>query len=221
VALTERPLLIAHRYGNHLDQLAPASDAGAHIIEIDVWFHRDRLEVGHDKTLGPIPLRWDRWSLALGHQRELVVANVLPELPDHVQPMFDLKGRDPRLPDALKQVIADQFVGRPYTVSSQNWGYLDQFLDAEGAHVIRSVGSTAALDLMRAELDAWTGAGIGLDVDLLSPRVIEELGAGTPLIVTWTVNDLAEANTLLRQGVGGIITDSLDVIRGLRGGGAA
>lgn len=216
MTLNERPLLIAHRAGNHLDQLAPAADAGAQIIEIDVWFHRGRLEVGHDKTLGPIPLRWDRWSLALGGRRELEVRDVLERFPPDAKPMFDLKGTDPRLPAALQRVIAEYFPDRAYTVSSQNWSYLDEFLGAEGAHVIRSVGSTDMLAQMRRDLDGWTGAGIGLDVELLSGAVIEELRQGTPLIVTWTVNDLERAIDLVRHGVGGIITDRLEVIRGLR-----
>jgi glycerophosphoryl diester phosphodiesterase len=216
VTLHERPLLIAHRAGNHLEKLTPAADAGAQIIEIDVWFHRDGLEVGHDKTLGPVPLRWDRWSLALGAHRELEVRDVLQRFPPDAKPMFDLKGTDPRLPEALQRAIAEHFPGRPYTVSSQNWAYLDEFLGVENAHVIRSVGSAKMLAQMRRDLDRWTGAGIGLDVELLTSAVIEELQQGTPLIVTWTVNDLERAIDLVRQGVGGIITDRLEVIRAMR-----
>lgn len=215
-ALNERPLLIAHRAGNHLPALAPAAEAGAQIIEIDVWFHRGRLEVGHDKTLGPIPLRWDRWSLAVGRHRPLAVADVLRRFPPAAKPMFDLKGTHPRLPDALHRAIEEHLPNRPYTVSSQNWTYLDEFLATEEAHVIRSIGSTRMLDQMRRDLDRWTGAGIGLDEELLSAPVVEELSHSTPLIVTWTVNRLERARELLGQGVGGIITDRLEIIRALR-----
>lgn len=211
----QRPLLFAHRAGNRLDALAPAAAAGAHLIEIDVWFHRGRVEVGHDKTLGPIPLRWDRWSLAFGWRRTLVVADILGALPADVAPMFDLKGTDPRLPSALQRLIEEHLPGRPYAVSSQNWSYLDEFLGIEEARVIRSVGSARALQQMRTDLDAWTGAGIGFDVELLVPAVIEELRERTPLLVTWTINDLEQAQRLVEQGVGGIITDSLTVVRAL------
>ena len=216
MSLNEPPLLIAHRAGNHLERLMPAAEAGAQIIEIDVWFHRGRLEVGHDKTLGPIPLRWDRWSLALGGRRKLELRDVLERFPPDAKPMFDLKGTDASLPAALHDAIAEYFPNRAYTVSSQNWTYLDEFLGSEGAHVIRSVGSPEMLAQMRHDLDAWTGAGIGLDEELLSRAVIEELRERTPLIVTWTVNDLERAIDLVRQGVGGIITDRLEVIRAMR-----
>lgn len=216
VTLNERPLLIAHRAGNHLEQLAPAASAGAQIIEIDVWFHRGRVEVGHDKTLGPIPLRWDRWSLALGRSRQLSISDVLTRFPADAKPMFDLKGTDPRLPERLQRAIEEDFPGRAYTVSSQNWAYLDEFLGADRAHVIRSVGSTEMLQQMRRDLETWSGAGIGLNQELLTNEVIDELRQATPLIVTWTVNDLERALDLVRRGVGGIITDRLAVIRAMR-----
>jgi len=216
VTETQHPLLIAHRAGNHLDALAPAADAGAHLIEIDVWFHRGRLEVGHDKTLGPVPLRWDRWSLGLGWRRKVLLPEILSQLPPHIEPMFDLKGHHPGLPAALLHAIEQHLPNRPYAVSSQTWAYLDHFLHDDHARVVRSVGSTEALQLLREDLDSWPGAGVGFQFKLLTPEVIAELRERTPLIVTWTINDLEQARTLIRQGVGGIITDNLDVIRALR-----
>ena len=208
-----QPLLIAHRFGNRVDSVAPSVRAGARLIEIDVWFHRGRIEVGHDKTLGPIPLRWDRWSLALGWRRKVRLPDVLAQVPPQVAPMFDLKGSHPRLPEALKQIIEEHIPGRPFFVSSQNWAYLEEFLDHEQAQVVRSVGSHEALEQMRGALDSWTGAGIGLHVELLTPSVIDELLEGTPLILTWTINDIGRAKTLLDAGVRGIISDNLELIR--------
>ena len=37
-------LAIAHRYGNGLRQLHRAEDAGADLVEADVWLYRGRLE---------------------------------------------------------------------------------------------------------------------------------------------------------------------------------
>jgi glycerophosphoryl diester phosphodiesterase len=211
----ERPLLIAHRYGNRLDALAAATGCGAQLIEIDVWYHRGRLEVGHDKTLGPIPLRWDRWSLALGRSRPLSLAALLARFPEGVAPMFDLKGEHPALPDALLRATEDQLPHRPYAVSSQNWDFLDAFLGVGEARVIRSIGSEQAVARMRGDLPRWSGAGVGFNQELLTPSLIEEFAAGTPLIVTWTVNAIWRAQDLLRQGVGGIISDNLELIRRL------
>jgi len=46
-------LLIAHRYGNKLHLIDETAEAGADIVEIDLWFHRAAIEVGPAKTLGP------------------------------------------------------------------------------------------------------------------------------------------------------------------------
>ena len=50
---SQRPLLIAHRYGNKLHLIDETAEAGADIVEIDLWFHRAAIEVGPAKTLGP------------------------------------------------------------------------------------------------------------------------------------------------------------------------
>ncbi len=50
------PLLIAHRAGNDLNELAKAFAIGVDYAEADVWLYKNRLEVRHDKTTGLIPL---------------------------------------------------------------------------------------------------------------------------------------------------------------------
>ena len=54
-----RPLAIAHRAGNHPELLLAAEDLGADVIELDVLRHQGRLEVGHHKTIGRLPVLWD------------------------------------------------------------------------------------------------------------------------------------------------------------------
>jgi hypothetical protein len=210
------PVLIAHRYGNALDRLAPASEAGADLVELDVWFHRGRLEVGHDKTLGPIPLRWDRWSLALGRRRPLTVADLIAALPHHLEPMFDLKGKHPGLAPALSALIAACMPGRPFAVASQHWNHLEPFIAAPDARVIRSADSPAALGLLVGEIGIWHGAGAGFNRHRFTPDLVDNLRRRTGLVLSWTVNDLPTARSLIAAGVTGIITDNLEVVRTLR-----
>ena len=61
VSATE-PLTVAHRAGNDLAALREACSAGVDLVEADLRYHRGRLEVRHLKTMGPVPLLWDRWS---------------------------------------------------------------------------------------------------------------------------------------------------------------
>ena len=58
-----RPLAIAHRGGNSLDEARAAIAYGADMLETDVWPHRGRLEVRHVKTIGPWPIYWEKWYI--------------------------------------------------------------------------------------------------------------------------------------------------------------
>ena len=58
------PFFVAHRAGNDLAQLRAAEEIGLDLVEADIRLFRGRLEVRHLKTLGPIPVLWDRWRLA-------------------------------------------------------------------------------------------------------------------------------------------------------------
>jgi glycerophosphoryl diester phosphodiesterase len=212
----QRPLLIAHRYGNKLPLIDEAARAGADVIEVDVWYHRGTIQVGHDKTLGPIPLRWDRWSLALGHSRPLSLPQVLRLFPANVRPMLDLKGTDPRLPAAVQAIAQQHLPERDYMVSSQNWDYLQQFLDTPTASVVRSAGTPQALRRLQDDFADWPGDGGGLNHKLITPGDIEALRHHTALVLTWTVNTIELANQLTADGVTGIITDNLELIRTIR-----
>ena len=52
--------VIAHRAGNDLDRLRRAQQLGIAVIEADLHLYAGRIEVRHLKTLGPVPVLWDR-----------------------------------------------------------------------------------------------------------------------------------------------------------------
>ena len=67
--------MIAHRAGNDPAHARSAWEAGADLIEADVWLYRGRLEVRHTKTMRGLPLLWDRWSLAPGWGPRLLLGD--------------------------------------------------------------------------------------------------------------------------------------------------
>ena len=145
-----RPLLVAHRAGNRLDRIAEAARVGADFVEIDVWFHRGQVEVGHTKTLGPLPVLWDRWEIGFGWGRPLRLADVLPRIPPTVEVYYDLKGADARLPPAVRALAEEHRPGEPRIVSTQTWEYLDHFRDDPLTRALRSVGSESMLRRLAA-----------------------------------------------------------------------
>ena len=71
------PFIVAHRAGNDLELLRRAEGVQPRLIEADVHLYRGRLEVRHLKTLGPLPVLWDRWYLASPRTPRLELAGLL------------------------------------------------------------------------------------------------------------------------------------------------
>jgi glycerophosphoryl diester phosphodiesterase len=211
------PLIIAHRAGNRLELIEGAARSGADLIEIDVWFHRGQVEVGHTKTLGPLPVLWDRWELAFGWRRPLLLADVLPRIPRTIEVYYDLKGTDARLSPAVLALAEEHRPGEPRMVSSQTWGHLDHFRDDPLTSGLRSVGSRSMLAPLAEGQRSWAGAGVAVHAKLVTPELVAEARGRAPLFFSWPVNDLGRARALARAGVNGLISDDLPAIRSLWG----
>ena len=69
--------VVAHRAGNDLARLQEAERLGVALVEADVRLWRSRLEVRHLKTVGPLPILWDRWRLANPFARRIELRDLL------------------------------------------------------------------------------------------------------------------------------------------------
>src|ERR1043165_2169704 len=95
------PFVVAHRAGNDLELLRRAEAVRPGLIEADVHLFRGRLEVRHLKTLGPLPILWDRWYLASPRTPRLQLGELLAGAGPETALMLDLKGRDARLAELV------------------------------------------------------------------------------------------------------------------------
>ena len=86
------PFIVAHRAGNDLELLRRAEALRPRLIEADVHLYAGRLEARHLKTLGPLPLLWDRWYLASPRTPRLRLAALLEGASPETTLMLDLKG---------------------------------------------------------------------------------------------------------------------------------
>ena len=213
----EQPALlrVAHRYGNDLASLIAAETAGVDLIELDLWLHRNRLEVRHSKTMGTVPLLWDRWSLHPGWTRRLSLADILAAARPGTQFLLDLKGREAELPQRAIQALERARPGERYSVSSQNWELLAPFRDLPQVRVVYSAGSPQALDLALAMARSEGLPAVGSQNRFLTPQRVAALREHVPTFLSWTINDLDRARELLEWGVTGIISDRLELLREL------
>jgi glycerophosphoryl diester phosphodiesterase len=204
-------LVVAHRAGNHLDLLRASEAAGLALAEADVHLFRGRLEVRHLKTLGPVPLFWDRWQVAPPWRPRLLLADLLAAAAPTTELMLDLKGRAPRLAELVAQAI-DPYLGqRSLTVSARCWPLLTCFegLPVRRLHSIRSARQLRALVRQSAGKRL---EGVSIHERLLNLDAVAELRRIAAVVMTWPVNDPERATELLRLGIDGLISDRPEAI---------
>ncbi len=211
------PLLVAHRAGNRLDLLRASEEAGHAFVEADVNLFRGRLDVRHLKTVGPLPLFWDRWQVAAPWRRHLQLGELLAAAAPTTELMIDLKGRQLRLAERVAEEIEPYLGSRRLTIAARCWPLLEQF---EGLPVRRlhSVGTARQLrELVRASAGSRLD-GVTIHERLLDLAAVAELRRIAGVVMTWPVNDAERASELLRLGVDGLISDRPEALSGVAGG---
>jgi len=209
------PFFVAHRAGNDLAQLRAAEEIGLDLLEADIRLFRGRLEVRHLKTLGPIPVLWDRWLLANPFARRLQLGELLAATAPRTELMLDLKGRNPRLAADVLSALRPLVGRRRLIVCARSWALLEPF---EGLPDVRTVHSAGTARQLRALLLHGHGRrlqGVSVHERLLNPATVAEIRSVADLILTWPANAAGRARELAAMGVDGLITDRLDLAREL------
>lgn len=210
-----RPLAIAHRAGNHPDRLRAAEEMGVDFVEADVWLHRGRLEIRHEKTAGPFPVLWDRWSLSPGWTPRLGLAELVQTAHPTTVLLLDLKGLNRQLPTLLLETLAEHAPGQPFAVCSQNWDFLDTLRHRPEATTFYSVGNGRQLRALSHRLDRAGRHAVSIHSRLLDPATIRAIKERASAVVPWRVHTAAHAQQLLTWGVDGINADDLALLRDL------
>lgn len=212
------PFVVAHRAGNDLDLLRRAESVRPGLIEADVHLYAGRLEVRHLKTLGPLPLLWDRWYLASPRTRRLHLSELLAGAGEGTTLMLDLKGRDPRLARRVREALTDHRA--PVVVCSRSWRLLEPFAGDPGVRVVHSIGSRRQLRALRRRFAGRRLAGVSIHRRLLDRRTVADLRERAELIVSWPVATIEEARRLGDWGVDGVITERFEALAPVLAGAA-
>ena len=196
----------AHRHGNDLALLASAEEAGADLVEVDVHLYRGRLEARHEKTVGPVPLVFERgvWRLQWNPARlpfDAVLAVLGPDTRLHI----DLKGWDRR----LSRQVAERMGARSYVVSSRVWWLLGPFRTHAGAQIVRSIGARWQRWFFLRWVRTGSPEGAAIRSDLLTARSALAIKERTSLLLVWRIDDRAQVEELQSWGADGVIVDSL------------
>lgn len=204
--------LIAHQAGNDLERLREAESLGVNFVEADLRLWRGRVEVRHLKTIGPIPIFWDRWRLANPFAPRLRLENLLQTVAPRTELMLDLKGRNPRL---AQLVLAQLPPDRRVTVCARSWRLLEPFRSRPHIRVVYSVGSNRQLRKLMRRFDGRQLDGVSIHERLLNASIVAELRRRAEMVMTWPINTTHRAHELIAMGVNGLISDDLAVARAL------
>lgn len=216
---SSRPLTVAHRAGNELSLLSEAFAVGVDYAEADVWLYHGRLEVRHDKTAGPLPILWDRWSLKPGWTRRLLLSDVLAAAGGQGDLFLDLKGEAQGLTDAVAEAVERAGAAESVAFSSPNWSYLDQLSTlVPQAPRFYTVGKPQALAALRPRLERGEISAVSINSRFLTEETVSELReGGARTIVTWAVETPEAARRVLAWGVG-VTSKSLSLLAAIRSG---
>lgn len=180
---------------------------------------RGRIEVRHLKTLGPVPILWDRWRLANPFAPRLGAAELLEAVGPQTGLVLDLKGRDRHLGNAMSEALAPRLAaGGRTTVCARHWPLLDVFRDVQGVRRVYSVGSARSLRRLRRRAGGERIQAVTIHERLLDSPTVLELRELSDTVMTWPVNTLERAHELVRWGVDGLITDHPGLVLPALGG---
>jgi hypothetical protein len=200
------PFLIAHRAGNRLADLRSAEELGVGLVEADIRLFRGRLEVRHLKTVGPLPILWDRWELAAPWRPRLELGDLLEATAPETELLLDLKGVRLELAERVLDAISPHLASRRFTICARSWPLLAPFAELPVRRV-HSVGSRRQLRRLLRRIGEGRLEGISIHQNLLDRESVATLRAVADLIMTWPVNHPERARELLGLGVDGLITD--------------
>ena len=179
---------------------------GVPFIEADLHLYAGRLEIRHLKTLGPLPVLWDRWTLAPPWTPRLLLDRLLAAVAPATHLMLDLKGHDARLPSLVVAALSEHAAGRSVSVCARDWRLLEPLAASGGVRPVHSVGTARQLVALRQRLDGRSIAGISIHRRLLDATVVRDLRDRAELVMSWPVETPQEARTLADWGVQGLIT---------------
>jgi hypothetical protein len=196
--------VVAHRAGNDLTRLEEAEKLGVALVEADVRLWRGRLEVRHLKTIGPLPILWDKWRLANPFAPRLELQELFAGAKHDTHLLLDLKGRNPRLAELVLTALPR---GRQVTICARSRRLLRPFAGHEHVRLFQSVGSRRHLRALLREGDALRLDGVSIHERLLDERAVAELRRRSSIVMSWPVNTLQRAHELALLGVQGMISD--------------
>jgi glycerophosphoryl diester phosphodiesterase len=207
-----RPLAIAHRGANSAGSIASALDLGADMLEADLWPRLGRLEIRHEKTIGPLPVFWEKWHIEGVGGKPPRLHDILEAAPPEALLFLDLKGQNPDLGERVVEAVTSYQPDRSIILCGRTWRQLDRVEPLEHVNVFYSVGTEDELARVWSRLERQAAPAISIHHGLLTEVVVARLNELRTTVIAWTVNDVAIAKSLFERGIDGFTSDNQDLL---------
>lgn len=158
------------------------------------------------RTVGPLPIFWDRWRLAVPWRPRLLLPDLIEATAAETELMLDLKGSRLRLAEEVREAVRPHLDTRRFTVCARRWELLEPF-EALPVRRIHSIGTERELRTFLERFGAERLQGVSVHERLLEPASVASLRSIAEILMTWPVNRPARARELVQLGVDGLITD--------------
>jgi glycerophosphoryl diester phosphodiesterase len=209
------PALIAHGAGNTARLARAAIEAGADLLEVDLWVHGDRLEARHERAMYPLPFLFEKWYLRIAPRRPFGLTELLTENDGRAGIFLDLKNGGERAAELIRRSVEMNAPGIRIAASAQQWAILRAISRVcPAVETFYSIDVPAKLDLFLSisERDVHP-AGVSCRHELLTAPIVDRLHQRGLLVVAWTVDEVDRAAALAAWGVDGITTHRVAAIR--------
>ena len=207
-----RPIAIAHRGANNLASIDSALDLGADMLEADLWPRLGRLEIRHEKTIGPLPIFWEKWRIERFGGRPPRLHEILEAATLEARLFLDLKGQNPNLGERVVRAVTEYQPDRAIILCGRAWRQLDRVEPLEHVNVFYSVGTEDELARVWSRLERQAAPAISIHHGLLTEVVVARLNELRTTVIAWTVNDVAIAKSLFERGIDGFTSDNHDLL---------
>lgn len=210
------PFASAHRAGNSRQAAIRAIEAGADLLETDIWLHKGQLELRHKRTLGPIPILWEKWAIEPGWKPRYLLRDLLQDVPGHVMIFLDFKGEEQGLGPAVLEELHRYAPDRVVATCGRNYPQLQVIDDAPNIITFYSVGEEEEWPVAQELIRRSTTPALSIAANLATQERIDWMTTLGGPVVCWDVQRPEEMERLRAMGVDGFTTDSRDVIQDVR-----
>lgn len=211
-----KPFASAHRGGNSRRQALAAIEAGADLLEADIWLHTGKLELRHKQTLGILPILWEKWAIAPGWVPRYHLRELLDDVPEDVLIFLDFKGTAMDLGPEVVHELQRFAPSRVIAICGRNYPQLQTIAHEPNIICFYSVGSEEEWPIAKELIAASNPPALSLDANLATPERINWMSSIGGTVVCWNVKSESQMNELRAMGVDGFTTDSPNLLARIR-----